>query len=248
MEKQEDLGLEMSLLRGGTVQFERISIRPLTLGEIEEMGLEKYLGLINFTNLSKEKLVGKDLIEVFKPYSFYQIVVNYEELRETFLEFLRTFVLHDKEENSIRYVPEIDTIVVRYNKINGKINNSNFQDFLDFIRKVYHVPKTQKESERVDIDEEMAELLKEFEEAESKVAKESGNEITITSMIEAICVKHPSINLMTIWNYTMYQFMKTFYRIEQIDSAKNIMTGIYSGCIESKKINLKEYHWAKKLE
>lgn len=248
MEKQEDLGLEMSLLRGGTVQFERISIRPLTLGEIEEMGLEKYLGLINFTNLSKEKLVGKDLIEVFKPYSFYQIVVNYEELRETFLEFLRTFVLHDKEENSIRYVPEIDTIVVRYNKINGKINNSNFQDFLDFIRKVYHVPKTQKESERADIDEEMAELLKEFEEAESKVAKESGNEITITSMIEAICVKHPSINLMTIWNYTMYQFMKTFYRIEQIDSAKNIMTGIYSGCIESKKINLKEYHWAKKLE
>lgn len=248
MEKQEELKLEMKLLRGGIVQFERLSIKPLTLGEIEEIGLEKYLSLINFSTLSKEKIVGRKLIEVFKPYSFYEVVVNYEELRETFLEFLRVFVLHDEDEESVRYVPEIDTIVVRYNKINGKINKANFQDFLNFMRKVYHVPKTQRESERTDIDEEMAELLREFEEAESKVAKENGNEITITSMIEAICVKHPSINLLTIWDYTMYQFMKTFYRIEQIDSAKNIMTGIYSGCIESKKINLKEYHWAKKLE
>lgn len=248
MDKQEDLGLEMKLLRGGTVQFERLLIKPLTLGQIEEMGIEKYLNLINFTNLTKEKLIGRDLIEVFKPYSFYQVVVNYDELRNMFLEFLNVFVLHDDEETAIRYVPEIDTIVVRYNKINGKINNSNFQDFLDFMRKVYYVPKSQKESDRTDIDDEMAELLKEFEEAESKVAKESGNEITIVSMIEAICTKHPSINLMTIWDYTMYQFMKTFYRIEQIDSAKNIMTGIYSGCIESKKINLKEYHWAKKID
>lgn len=248
MEKQEELKLEMKLLRGGTVQFERLLIKPLTLGEIEELGIEKYLGLINFSTLSKEKLIGRELVEVFKPYSFYQVVVNYEELRETFLEFLRVFVLHDEDESSVRYVPEIDTIVVRYNKINGKINNSNFQSFLDFMRKIYYVPKVEKESERLDIDEEMAELLKEFEEVESKVAKDNGNEITITSMIEAICVKHPSINLMTVWDYTMYQFMKTFYRIEQIDSAKNIMTGIYSGCIEPKKINLKEYHWAKKLE
>lgn len=248
MEKQEDLGLEMTLLRGGTVQFERLSIKPLTLGEIQELGLIKYLSLINFTALTKEKLIGKELVEVFKPYSFYQVVVNYDELRDTFLEFLRVFVLHDEDENAIRYVPEIDTIVVRYNKVNGKINNLNFQGFLDFMRKIYYVPKNQKESEREDIDDEMAQLLKEFEEAENKVNKENGNEITIISMIEAICVKHPSINLMNIWNYTMYQFMKTFYRIEQIDSAKNIMTGIYSGCIEPKKINLKEYHWAKKLE
>ena len=248
MSKSEDLKLEMRLLRGGTVQFERLTIKPLTLGEIEDMGVDKYLNLINFSTLTKEKVVGRDLIKVFEQYSFYQIVVNYEELRETFLEFLRVFVLHDDDENSIRYVPEVDTIVVRYNKTNGKINNTNFQSFLDFMRMVYHVPKIEKESDRVDIDDEMAELLKEFEEAEAKVSKDSGNEITITSIIEAVCVKHPSLNLMTVWDYTMYQFMKTFYRIEQIDSAKNIMTGIYSGCIESKKIDLKKYHWAKKLE
>ena len=248
MNKSEELKLEMKLLRGGTVQFERLTIKPLTLGEIEEIGIEKYLNLINFSTLTKEKVVGRDLVKVFEEYSFYQIVVNYEELRETFLEFLRTFVLHDEGEDSVRYVPKVDTIVVRYNKTNGKINNTNFQEFLDFMRKVYHVPKIEKESDRMDIDEEMADLLKEFEEAEAKVAKENGNEITVTSMIEAVCVKHPSLNLITIWDYTMYQFMKTFYRIEQIDSAKNIMTGIYSGCIESKKINLKDYHWAKKLE
>lgn len=247
MEKTEELGLEMKLLRGGTVQFERLQIKPLTLGEIEELGIIKYLNLINFTTLTKERVVGRDLIKVFEPYSFYRIVINYDELRETFLEFLRTFVLHDEDENAVRYVPTVDTVVVRYNKTNGKINESNFIEFLEFMRKVYHISNIERESERLDIDEDMAELLKEFEEVESKIANDKGTEITITSMIEAVCVKHPSLNLTTIWDYTMYQFIKTYYRIEQIDSANNIMTGIYSGCIESKKIDLKEYHWAKKI-
>lgn len=247
MDKTEELKLEMKLLRGGIVQFEHLWIKPLTLAEIEEIGIVKYLSAINFTTLTKEKIVGRSLIKMFEQYSFFQIVVNYEDLREAFLEFLRMFVLHDDTEEAVRYVPEVDTIVVRYNKTNGKINNLNFERFLEFMRVIYHVPKIERESDRVDIDDEMAELLKEFEEAESKIANEKGNEITITSMIEAVCVKHPNLNLMNIWNYNMYQFMKTYYRIEQIDSANNIMTGIYSGCIEPKKIDLRDYHWAKKL-
>lgn len=247
MTREQELALEMRLLRGGNVQFERLSIKPLTLGEIEELGVVKYLTLINFSTLTKEKIVGRKLIEVFKDFSFFQIVVSYEELRETFLEFLRTFVLHDEDEDSVRYVPKIETIVVRYNKINGKINSTNFESFLDFMRFVYHVSKVEKESDRIDIDDDMADLLREFEEVEAKVSKDKGSEITLTSMIEAMCTKHPSLNLMTIWDYTMYQFMKTYYRIEQIDNANNIMTGIYSGCIESKKIDLKDYHWAKTL-
>lgn len=241
------MNLEAKLLRGKTVQFERLIIKPKTLGEIEELGVSEYFRLINLTTLTKEKIVGKKLKEVFEKYSFYQIVVNYDELRELYLEFIRTFVLHDEDENSVRYEPVVDTIFVTYKDTIGKINNANFEDFLEFMRFVYHITIVKKESEREDIDEEMAELLKEFEEVEEKITKDKGNEVTLTSMIEAICVKHNSLNLFNIWDYTMYQFIKTYYRIEQIDNSNNIMTALYTGNIDSKKIDIKDYHWAKKL-
>lgn len=243
-----DLTTETRLLRGRNIQFDKIVVKNMTLGEIDDMGMLEYLTAINFASLTKEKVVGRELIKVFEEYSFYQIVVNYPELRANFLNLLKTFTLHDDKEHSVRYVDELDVFVVSYNGVNGKITEKNFDDFLECIRTVYNVPVAEKESERTDIDDEMAELLKEFEEAEAKVNNEKGVGITITSIIEGVSVKHPSINLINIWDYTMYKLMRTYYRIEQIESSNNIMTGIYSGCIETKKIDLKEYHWAKKLD
>lgn len=247
MTREEELALGLKLLRGKTVQFERLTIKPLTLGEIEELGIVKYFTTINFATLTKDKVLGRKHINSFKNIPFFQIVVNIDELREAFLELVRTFVSHDDDEDAVRYVPTIDTIVVRYNKINGKINKTNFEQFLEFMRFVYHVVIVQRESERTDIDEEMAELLREFEEVEDKISKSKGTEITFLSMIEAVSVKHPSINLMNVWDYTMYQFMKIYSRIEQIDNRDNVMRGLYSGCIEAKGIDLKDYHWAKAL-
>lgn len=243
-----DLTTETRLLRGRNIEFDKIVIKNMTLGEIDDIGMLEYLTVINFSTLSKEKVVGRELIAVFEEYSFFQIVVNYPQLRDSFIELLKMFTLNDGKEHSVRYVPELDIFVVSYNGVNGKITEENFEDFLECIRTVYNIPKVEKESERLDIDDEMADLLKEFEEAEAKVNSEIGNGITITSIIEGVSAKHPSINLINIWDYTMYKLMRTYYRLEQIESATNIMTGIYSGCVETKKIDLKEYHWAKKLD
>ena len=114
MNNIDTMNLEAKLLRGKTVQFERLIIKPKTLGEIEELGVSEYFRLINLTTLTKEKIVGKKLKEVFEKYSFYQIVVNYDELRKLYIEFIRTFVLHDEDENWVRYEPVVDTIIITY--------------------------------------------------------------------------------------------------------------------------------------
>lgn len=243
-----DLTTETRLLRGKNIQFDKIIIKNMTLGEIDDIGMMEYLTTINFATLTKERVVGRELTKVFEEYSFYQIVANYPDLRNSFVNLLKMFTLHDDKEHSVRYVQELDVFVVSYNGINGKITEENFEEFLECIRIVYTIPLAEKESERMDIDDEMAELLKEFEEAEAKVNNEKGVGVTITSIIEGVSSKHPSINLTNIWNYTMYKLMRTYYRLEQIESSNNIMTGIYSGCIETQKIDLKEYHWAKKLD
>lgn len=43
------------------------------------------------------------------------------------------------------------------------------------------------------------------------------------------------------------QFFDAFYRINKIQDAQNIMTGIYSGCIDSKKLNKDVLDWTSRI-
>ncbi len=249
MTQDEKRELGVALLRGRIVNFDSILVKPLTLGEIDEMGFNHYHELINFTLLTKQGIIGRGKeAEKFSSLSLFHLIILAPPLQEMLLEFLHLFILHDEEEGAIRYVPEIETIVVRYKGITGKINSSNFEDFLEFMRFTYHVPKNMKESDRDDIDEEMADLLREFEEAEAKVSKERGGGVTFDGIIEAVSVTHPSVNLFSIWDYTMYQLMRSFIRLDHNTNSTNIMRGLYSGAMSSKDIKLEEYYWAKTLD
>lgn len=248
MRKELDLTLETRLLRGKNVWFEDIEVKNLTLGEIDDIGMVEYLSVVNFSTLTKDKLIDRKMAKHFQDYSFFDLVVMFEPLRDMFLKLLGIFTVHDEDDLGVAYIEQLNIFIVTNKDHKGKIRNSNFEDFLEFIRTVYCIPKIQKESEREDIDEEMASLLREFEEAEAKIANENNTGTSINSVIEAVSTKHPNLNLLDIWNYTMYQLMKTYYRLELLGDVENMMRGVYSGCIDTKKINLKEYHWAKKLD
>ena len=244
-----DLGLETTLLRGKNVWFDDIEIKNLTLAQIEEMGMLEYLTLINFSTLTKEKLIDKKVANYFRDYSFFNLITMFEPLLDMFINFLKTFTVYDADDElGVAYIKELNIFVVNNGEHKGRIRESNIEELLAFVRTVYCIPKVQKESERDDIDDEMAELLREFEEAEAKIANENNTGTSINSVIEAVSTKHPNLNILQIWDCTMYQLMRTYYRLELLADVENVMRGIYSGCIDTKKINLKEYHWAKKLD
>ncbi len=242
----DTLQLEMDLLSNQIVQFGEIQVKPLTLGEIRKIGIHKYMNLIHFTTLDKMRVVGRENMPTFEPYSFYEIVVAFDALRNNFLEFLEIFTIHDVD--GIQFVPTLDLFVVNNNGVKGKIHSDNFAKFLEFMRFVYCVSNEKKDSEDENIDEEMAEMLQAFEDTLNKINRADENKITMVSIIEAISSKHPTMNMSNIWDYNMYQIMKTYRRLDHIDNSSNVMTGLYSGSVDGEKIVIGDFYWAKELK
>ena len=52
----------------------------------------------------------------------------------------------------------------------------------------------------------------------------------------------------TAWGMPIYQFHSCTRMILKRDEYKNTMTGIYSGSLDPKKINMKDLHWLSNKE
>ncbi len=243
---KDTLQLELDLLSNETVEFDKIKVKPLTLKEVRKMGIHRYMNLVHFSTLDKMRVVGRENMPTFKPYSFFDIVASFEALRSNFLDFLEVFTVHDT--NGVQYIPTLNLFVVNNDGVKGKIHQDNLENFLEFMRFVYCISNDKKDSEDENIDEEMAEMLRGFEETLDKINKVEENQVTIPSIIEAISSKHPTINMMNIWDYNMYQIMRTYSRLDHLENSNNIMTGLYSGSVDGSKIVIDDFYWAKKLK
>ena len=195
---------------------------------------------MNFATISKNKLLrGSDISP--DNIGLLDIIVGAESLRDTFLEFMSVFLEFD----DIEYGNKTRSFYLTHEKTIGVLSNSNIDEFFDVFKMAYCISDIKKESDRDDIDDEMRQLLLEFEDEEEKIKNIKGNIITINSMIKAVCCKHPSLNCLNIGKCTLYQIKTDLARLYQIDSSVCIHTGIYTGNIDSKNINLEEYSWAK---
>jgi hypothetical protein len=62
----------------------------------------------------------------------------------------------------------------------------------------------------------------------------------ISAMVNSEQFKY---NYNTVWNLNIYQFMDAVRRIQKIKNAEQIIQGIYSGNIDSKKISKESLNW-----
>lgn len=238
----------ISMLRGSVINIHGINIKPLTLGEIEELGFEKYNSLLNVCTDNKEdyldsvKNINVDTISMF------DILTSNERIKDIFIEFISVFILNDKEINSVQYINATNEIVVIYNGNISRINRRNIDDILYIIKKLYCKNMSSRESDRDDIDDEMKQLLREFEEEERKIRNKKGAIITLNSIIEFVCSKHNSINVFNVWGLTVYQLMITYLRLEKISNYENILNGLYHGSVNFKDIDLERIHWANEIQ
>lgn len=137
-------------------------------------------------------------------------------------------------------------------KCNGNliINKSNYNDVMEVIGKVYHVYKHdpyEKYGNYDRADDETKEVIDMLIEEEQREIKEPN--ITFQSILEAVaCNSDSGLNIFNIKNATVYQLFRCFYRIEQNYTYKNIMTGLYSGYIDNKKLNSDDISWARKIQ
>lgn len=130
------------------------------------------------------------------------------------------------------------------------IDKSNYDEVMKTIAKVYHVPRNdpyEKYGNYDMADDETKEVIDMLIEEEREDIKESN--ITFQSILEAVaCNSDSGLNIFNIKNATVYQLFRCFYRIEQNYNYKHTITGLYSGCVDGKKLNSDDISWARTIQ
>ena len=82
--------------------------------------------------------------------------------------------------------------------------------------------------------------------AQAKIDRKKNGEHTVDSILIGVTSKHPSYNLLNIWDLTVWQLMETYSVLHKIDGAYFTKIGIYTGNIDMKKskITNKELDWS----
>ena len=137
-------------------------------------------------------------------------------LRETFFEALSFFI----EEKVVFDDKSLCFKIYRDKQVVGEINNGNFGDIQSLIAQIIGVEKESKSELKFSnkkakaIYERCKARKKEFDKAKKK--EQPSNDYTLPNIISAVCAKHPSLNLLNIWDLTILQLYDQFRRLNFI--------------------------------
>ena len=231
--------LNLKLLMGNEICIDNIHIKPLTIREITDMGLDTYYSTIGLCTITLEKLIDAKENEIPKELKLFNVLLYNDMLRNNLLNFLNIFICHD--DDGIRYAEQINEFMIFYNGNCGRIGERNIHDIFHVIQKMYCVGDSKKDETKY-VNDEVAQAFKEFEEWEESLPKPK-NTITLSSIIIGL-VSRGIYTFNTIQNDTIYQVMQVYKGVEKNDNYSFTMKGIYSGCVDTKKIKIDEQHWA----
>lgn len=238
-----DIDLQGKLLAGSNIAVKDITIINYKAHDIfRVIGVTKYLQMTNLMCRTPRDFIEPKYLKEFGDVKLFDIFCMTEEMQDLFKKAMNFFTGY--EWDFVGTSAFIEFWATNENNERVHINRENCEEIFDVIKSMYCLHDNKKESQRDDIDDRMREILAEFEEEESKVNTAKGSKITLFSIIAGVATKHNSINLLNIWDYTIYQIIHSFKLLEKISNEDRTMTGIYSGTIDSKKIDLDKIHWA----
>jgi len=225
MNTTEKLIVKSVLAIGKDVKVNGMTLKNYKLKELfgDEIGIVRYFDIISILDSKID-----DLFET-------------EKTKEVII-FLNTitngkWIFSKKDECYISSSEfEKDTVI--------GLNKKMLKDIFDILKLMYCRDTIPKDSEKDNISEEMKNILKEFEAAESQINESKGCMVTILSIIEAVSSKHPSINLLNVWECTLYQLMTSYKYLIKIDRENRVIQAMQSGTINSKDIDLEMLYWA----
>lgn len=228
--------MRLRLLKGDPIEVDGIMVYPLTLGEIVELGEEKYnqyLAVLisepdDFDELKEEK--GIEFFDLICFYCLSNKIYRDLVLQALSLFFGETVYFHDK---LMCFFMEDERVVDRenYEKI---IEILKMQNFIN-----------EKKDEYRPANKQARELLKIIKENKKMVAQAKKNRSDLASIISGVVWKSGNVDIHNVWSLTVYQLYDAYFRLMQIDNHSQTMGGVYAGTIDSKKINFDDLSWAK---
>lgn len=243
MEKELQTELEWKFFNGREVKLQdNLSIKPYTIGEImDNIGVVNYFQIMSILALSKKQLVEREDWKVIEELNLFDVVVSDESLIGM---YSLLFEVAFRSPNNVYYQKDLKAFIIQNpNGTLGHIYRGTFDTIIEILRFGYCVEESKRDSEREDIDDELASLLAEFEAEKEKIdnAKGTNTNIDYNSIMEGLVCKVSSLKITDIQNLTIYQMLRLYNRSTHNDVSNNVFRGVYSGCIDAKEIDLAQY-------
>jgi len=165
-------------------------------------------------------------------YSFYQDDEPFRNFTN-FIFFVKGSIVPYEINNKLVYF-DSDTGIVLFSEENIEKYASLFQKMFGYVNRKEE--KFANKMTKIAFIENIIEN-KELEKKENK-----GNNSSIYDVIDPIVLK-TAYTYDTIWDITILQMNAILSKIMKEQEYKNVMTGVYTGNIDSKSLNLERYNW-----
>ena len=160
----------------------------------------------------------------------YDFLISDEHLQKLYLELLNFFFVEKvifREEIFILLkdgYSEDDELSVE--SVRGVIGKESFPQVMDLIQQVCCIYSKENTKEEPKFKNSIAkEIYEKIHKGEQKHSAKYDINLSIPNIISSVSAKHPSINMLNIWDMTVFQLIDTFHRLQtnaiyDIDSAR----------------------------
>jgi hypothetical protein len=236
------------MLRGDDfVVNERLTIKNHTLGEMIDFGEEKYFSAVNvFLARSFDYMVQLDDsgIDYEKISDFQMCIFLYQDkIVQEYLKFLygdlNFEIATKKDTNDVILLDPKNNIIIDeviYTYISNYLKTVNCIELKKKIKPANDwVKKELINQERNRIKRALEKKLKQNQFIEDD---------NLSKLISALSWGNSvGINIKNVWDLNLYQFYDGLKTLDKQKHVQNLLTGIYSGAIDSKKIDSELLNW-----
>lgn len=227
---------------------DKITIYQPTLGDIVEFGERKYYSMVHTLTcipadmMSQLADMGIDYMEI-SDFDLFMLLTRGMTKENTYLLFgdldLSTFEPYVNQLNgeTVLYHAETDTIIDKL--IHMKI--------VEYIRKIHNIPKPK--SRRHAANKTTKKILIEQDRQRLKKAQTEPYKSQLKELISAM-MRYPGFKYKKneLKECGLYEFMDTVQGAQIYVSTTSLLSGMYSGMIDTSKINKKEFNWMRGLD
>ncbi|GEM_PF-4741236 len=222
---------------------DKIPIYSPELVKVFDVGESNYYKLLNYCTISRTNITEEIAYDV----TDFDILVNFMIYDEDKIKYvLDGFYFFTGINFEIKSISG-NTVFVN-SDTDAVIDGNNYSEFIRLV-KIANLIKDEKDiSKNPNFDKYIENAKKRLEERLRKkgvaLAKNNENEISLLDLVSSLCSCHNSLNILNIWDLTLFQFQDQFQRTRLIE---DFNIGIRSLLAGAKKEEVKLEHYIKKI-
>jgi len=221
-----------------------ITITQPTIGQIAEYGEKKYYSMVHTLTAIPSDMKWQ-LTDMGFDYEELEDFQLFQMLAPTLPQEKTSILFGDADFSKLKLIrnPQNDQIVLADRETGLVIDMLIYEKIVDYLRKVHGLKKkvehaANKYTKRILIEEDRRNI---------ELNKNKPYKSFLTPLVSAVKVRM-GYTKDYVRNMGIYEFTDDIARLQIINNADALLRGMYSGMIDTKKIDKKELNWMKEIE